>query len=63
MFTDVQDQNKRKTATVYAIGATFDLSRQIALRAEASRVQKVGVDSSDNEISANFYSAGLVYRF
>ncbi len=63
LFADVHDQNKRKTAAVYAIGATFDLSRQVALRAEASRVQKVGADLSGNEISANFYSAGLVYRF
>ena len=63
IFTGLQDEKKRKTTAVYAVGATFDLSKQFALRAEASRMQKVGQDFSGNEISVNFYSAGLVYRF
>ena len=63
IFSSVKEETKKKTSTVHAVGAALNLAPQLALRAEASRMQKVARDLSGNELSVNFYSAGLIYKF
>ena len=48
---------------VYGIGATYNFSPRLALRAEWNRYQKLGNDLTGGEFDARTLTAGIQYRF
>lgn len=56
-------QKKRSTKLVYGAGATFNFNRNLALRGEWSRYEKLGDVFTGGRTDANLYSLGIVYRF
>ena len=58
-----ETQKKRTTGAVYGIGATYNFTPQLALRAEWNRYQKIGNDLTGGEFDAKTLTAGIQYRF
>ncbi|MGL4233532.1 MAG: outer membrane beta-barrel protein [Casimicrobium sp.] len=63
IITDRDTQKKRSTQLSYGAGATFNVSKRFGIRAEWSRYSKLGDDFTGGKTDADFYGAGLVYRF
>lgn len=63
LFNGEETQKKRTTNAVYGIGATFNFSPRLALRAEWNRYQKLGNDVTGGEFDARTLAAGIQYRF
>ncbi len=58
-----ETQKKRGTKLVYGAGATFNINKNLALRGEWSRYEKLGDVFTGGRTDANLYSLGVVYRF
>lgn len=52
-----------KTGQHYGLGLQFNLSKEVALRAEVERFRKLGDDSTGGELQADAYSLGAIFRF
>lgn len=48
---------------VYGIGASYNLTKQIALRAEYEVYDKIGKDDTTGESKVDMWSLGVVYKF
>lgn len=49
--------------TTYGVGATYNFNKQIGLRAEYERFQKLGDDNNTGKSNVDLISAGLVFKF
>jgi len=47
----------------FGLGMQYDLSKEVALRIEAERFNKLGDDSTGGELKADAYTIGAIYRF
>lgn len=56
-------QSKRTTKPAYALGATYDFTPHIGMRAEWARYDKLGDELTGGETDANLVSIGVTYRF
>jgi OmpA-OmpF porin, OOP family len=56
-------QRKRTTNAAYALGASYDFTRNIGIRAEWARYTDLGNDLTGGRTDANFVSVGLTYTF
>lgn len=56
-------QSKRTTKPAYALGAGYDFSPHVGLRAEWARYDKLGNELTGGETDANLVSVGVTYRF
>ena len=56
-------QKRRSTELVYGAGAMFNINKNLSVRGEWSRYEKLGNVFTGGRTDANLYSLGLVYRF
>ena len=56
-------QKKRSTELVYGAGAMFNINKNLSVRGEWSRYDKLGNVLTGGRTNANLYSLGIVYRF
>ena len=56
-------QKRRSTELAYGAGAMFNINKNLSLRGEWSRYEKLGSVLTGGRTDANLYSLGLVYRF
>ncbi len=56
-------QKKRSTELVYGAGAMYNINKNLSVRGEWSRYEKLGDIYTGGRTDANLYSLGLVYRF
>ncbi len=59
----VHGQSKSTTSVVYGLGATYDFTPNLGLRAEWARYDKLGNDLTGGEFNVRAISAGLQWRF
>lgn len=57
------NQKKRSTELVYGAGAMYNINKNLSVRGEWSRYDKLGNALTGGRTNANLYSLGLVYRF
>ncbi len=51
------------TAYSYGIGLQYDISKQIAIRAEGQRYEKLGNDDTGGKLKLDVYTIGAVFSF
>lgn len=56
-------QKKRSTELVYGAGAMYNINKNLSVRGEWSRYDKLGSVLTGGRTNANLYSLGIVYRF
>lgn len=56
-------QRKRTTKPAYALGASYDVTHNVGVRAEWARYTNLGNDLTGGQTDANFVSVGLAYTF
>lgn len=52
-----------RTGEHFGLGMQYDISKEVALRFEAERFNKLGDDSTGGELKADAYTIGAIYRF
>jgi OmpA-OmpF porin, OOP family len=57
------DVTANTTAYSYGIGAQYDINKQIAIRAEGQRYDKLGNDSTGGKLKLDVYTIGAVFSF
>jgi OmpA-OmpF porin, OOP family len=57
------NQKKRSTELVYGAGAMYNINKNLSVRGEWSRYEKLGDIYTGGRTDANLYSLGIVYRF
>ncbi len=63
IVTGAETQKKRSTQLSYGAGATFSFNKNMAIRGEWSRYNKLGNALTGGITNASLYSIGLIYRF
>ncbi len=56
-------QKRRSTELAYGAGAMFHINKNLSVRGEWSRYEKLGSVLTGGRTDANLYSLGLIYRF
>ncbi len=56
-------QKKRSTELVYGAGAMYNINKNLSVRGEWSRYERLGNIYTGGRTDANLYSLGVVYRF
>ena len=56
-------QKKRSTELVYGAGAMYNINKNLSVRGEWSRYEKLGDIYTGGRTDANLYSLGILYRF
>jgi OmpA-OmpF porin, OOP family len=57
------DASANTTAYSYGIGAQYDINKQIAIRAEGQRYDKLGNDNTGGKLKLDVYTIGAVFSF
>ncbi len=57
------DATANTTAYSYGIGLQYDISKQIAVRAEGQRYEKLGNDDTGGKLKLDVYTIGAVFSF
>ena len=57
------DATANTTAYSYGIGLQYDISKQVAIRAEGQRYEKLGNDDTGGKLKLDVYTIGAVFSF
>lgn len=63
LIDGAERQHKSSTKPSYAIGASYDFTKNIGMRAEWARYTKLGGDLTGGQTDANLATIGLTYTF
>lgn len=58
-----ENQRKRSTELSYGVGVNYNINKNLAVRADWSRYERLGNVYTGGRTNANLYALGLVYRF
>lgn len=56
-------QERRQTRLSYGAGASYNIDRNVSVRADWSRYTKLGDDFTGGKTDVNLYAIGVVYKF